>query len=130
MNFKTNNIILISILALITSCSTRNLAVVKINDKYGCINKKGEIVIEPEWDYIIQGNRNNRILVERDSLFGYIDNKGRILIKPQYHEAELFEEGLAAVYNGEKYGFINIKGDTVLPFIYDELYSGFSRGLM
>lgn len=115
---------------LFSSCSTKHLAVVKINGKFGCINKKGKIVIKPEWDYILQGYKNNQILVERDSLYGYINNKGCILIKPQYPEAELFCEGFAAVNNGMKYGFINIKGDTVIPFIYDDVsFTGFSKGL-
>ncbi len=112
-----------------TACKTQQLAVIKLNDKFGCIDRKGKIVIQPTWDWILQGDKNKQILVERDSLFGFIDSKGQIIIKPQYQDADLFDDGLAAVGNGKKYGFINLKGDTVIPFLYDETFMGFNNGL-
>jgi hypothetical protein len=78
---------------------------------------------------MLQGDKNKQILVEKDSLLGYIDNNGNILIEPKYKEAMIFYEGLAYVSNGKKFGFINIKGDTVIPFIYDDVFLGFSNGL-
>lgn len=112
-----------------TACNTNQLAVIKINEKYGCINKQGKIIIEPTWDYILIGQRSKQILVEKDSLFGYTDRNGNVIIKPQYKDAQNYYEGLAAVGNGKKYGFINLKGDTVIPFIYDDVFLGFSNGL-
>lgn len=122
----TINILLVLIL---TSCKTTQLAIVKINDKFGCINRQGDIVIEPKWDWILQGHNNQQLLVEKDSLYGFIDKKGKILIEPKFKDAMIFYERLAAVGNGNKYGFINIKGDTVIPFIYDDIFLGFSNGL-
>ena len=101
----------------------------KLNDKLGTINKKGEFVIEPIWDWIFQSNRSELYLVEKDSLYGYIDRYGKIIIKPQYSDAEPFSEGLAAVSNGKKLGFINKKGKAIIPFIYDETFLGFNNGL-
>lgn len=122
-------LIVILIVVFLSSCSKR-LAEVTYKGKWGCIDKRGDFMVKPEWDYILQGyKRNDLILVERDSLYGYVNKKGRVLIKPQYDEANLFLNGLAAVSNGEKYGFINIKGDTILPFVYDNVSDGFRRGL-
>lgn len=121
-------IIIISLLFL-TACKSTQLAVVKLNDKFGCIDRRGKIVIEPIYDWILQGDKNKQILVERDSLYGFVDNKGNEIIKLQYKDAMIFYEGLAAVGNGKKFGFINIKGDTVIPFIYDDIFLGFSNGL-
>jgi hypothetical protein len=121
--------IYILLIIFISSCTTRQLAVIKLNEKFGCIDKKGNIIIQPTWDYILQGDRNNQILVEKDSLYGFIDGKGLIIIKPQYQDADLFRDGLAAVSNGKKYGFINLKGDTVIPFSYDETFMGFNNEL-
>ena len=114
---------------MLTACKTNQLAIVKINGKFGCIDRKGKIVIQPTWDWILQGDKNKQILVERDSLYGYIDSRGNVIIKPQYKEGNLFSEGLAAVSNGKKYGFINPKGDTVIPFLYDDVFDGFNNGL-
>ena len=67
------------------------LAKVKINGKYGFINKKGEVVLPLIYDEI------------------------------EYDEAEKFDNGLAKVKINGKYGFINIKGEVVLSLIYDEI---------
>lgn len=77
----------------------------------------------------MQGHNNQQILVKKDSLYGFIDKGGRILIEPKFKDAMIFYERLAAVGNGNKFGFINIKGDTVIPFIYDDIFLGFSNGL-
>jgi hypothetical protein len=114
---------------LIAACKSQQLAVVKLNDKFGCIDRQGRIVIQPNWDIILQGDKNKQLLVVKDNLFGFIDSKGQIIIKPQYQDAELFSDGLAAVSNGKKYGFINLEGDTVIPFLYDDTFMGFNNGL-
>lgn len=47
----------------------------------------------------------------------------------EWDEADLFYNGLAKVKKGEKYGFINLKGTTVVPYIYancDNFASGFA----
>jgi hypothetical protein len=124
---KINLIIILTF--LLTACKSQQLAIVKLNGKFGCIDRSGKMIIKPEWDYILQGNKNKQLLVERDSLYGYIDKTGNVIVKPQYQEGNLFSEGLAAVSNGKKYGFINPKGDTVIPFLYDDIFDGFNNGL-
>lgn len=122
-------IILVLVILTNSSCS-KKLAVVKLNNKYGCIDKSGNFIIQPDWDYILIGHkRKDLILVTKDSLYGFIDRKGNIVISPQYKDADLFSEGLTAVSNGTKYGFINTNGNTIIPFIYDDIFWQFSKGL-
>ncbi len=123
------NFLVIIMTLTFTACKTTQLAIVKQNGKFGCIDKKGNIIIKPEWDWMLQSDKSRQILVEKDSLFGFVDNQGNILIEPKYKNAMVFYEGLASVSNGNKFGFINIKGDTVIPFIYDDVFLGFSNGL-
>lgn len=47
--------------------------------------------------------------------WGYVDRSGREVVKRQYRLAGDFSEGLAAVSLDGKYGFINRKGETVIP---------------
>ena len=115
--------------SLLCSCRTNQIAVIKQSGKFGCIDRHGKIVIEPVWDDILAGNKREKIVVEKDSLYGFLDRHGNTIIEPQYRDGDLFQNGLAAVSDGKKYGFINIKGDTVIPFIYDDIFHGFSRGL-
>ena len=110
------------------SCQTK-MAVIKQGDKYGLIDSKGQVIVQPEWDYI-NGVNEGIYLVEKDSVWGYIDRQGKEIIEPKYWDADFFYEGYACVGNSdEKYGFINIKGDTIIDFIYDESFGSFSKGL-
>jgi hypothetical protein len=105
------------------------MAVIKQNDKYGLINAKGKVIVEPKWDYIL-GESEGFYPVELDSVWGYINRKGKVIIEPQYWDADFFDEDYACVGNSsEKYGFINKKGDTIIDFIYDESFGSFSKGL-
>lgn len=69
-------------------------------------------------------------------LYGYKDREGSFVIEPQYACADYFSNGLAAVnlnrtwylsedgdrYYENHYGYINKRGKTVIPFMYDEAY--------
>lgn len=99
------------------------------NDKFGYMNTKGELVIEPI--YTSGGEfRCGMALVRNDEgLEGYIDIKGRNVVPFKYKDLGYFCEGLATVKdeNG-KFGYINKKGELVIPCNFD--YAGnFSEGL-
>lgn len=51
--------------------------------------------------------------------WGYMDRSGRWVIKPQYQLADDFSEGLAQVMVDRKFGFINKKGEMVIPPRFD-----------
>ncbi|MCM1059122.1 MAG: WG repeat-containing protein [Eubacterium sp.] len=57
----------------------------------------------------------------RTGLWGYMDSQFNVVISPNYFDAYCFSDGLAAVYDGQKWGFINSKGKTILPFEYDSV---------
>lgn len=68
--------------------------------------------------------------------YGYKNQKGEFVIEPQYASAQEFTCGLAAVnlnrtwyrtvdgkrYYENHYGYINGRGQTVIPFAYDEAW--------
>lgn len=57
----------------------------------------------------------------KTGLWGYMDINFNVAIEPTYFKAYCFSDGLAAVYDGQKWGFINSKGKTILPFEYDSV---------
>ncbi len=58
-----------------------------------------------------------------DGLWGYIDREGQVVVEPTYQKARSFSHGLAAVYDGRYWGFINEAGRWVIPARYvDALY--------
>jgi hypothetical protein len=97
------------------------LALVKINGKYGYINKKMQFVIpskfEDAYDFC-----NGLALVKMDNKYGYINKTGNEVIIIKYDSANDFSEGFAAIKLYDKWGYINTTGKEIIPFIYDYAY--------
>jgi hypothetical protein len=72
------------------------MARVQINDKWGFIDKTGDLVIKAQFEMVFDFSDGlARIVVDKKS--GFIDNKGKSLIAPQFETAYSFSEGLANV---------------------------------
>lgn len=100
------------------------------NNLYGCINAKGETVIEPEYDYIDTFSEGLAYFRPQDGeTYGFLNKRGEVVIPPFYTNASRFSEGLAAVQvEGRLWGFINPAGDMAIPAVFAEAYP-FSDGL-
>ena len=111
---------------------SEGLVLVRLNGKYGFINPKGEVVIPLKFDNA--GSFSNSLaLVNRDGNKSFINTKGEELISlAEYDVAGIFSEGLAWVgisdTGSQKYGFINPKGEVVIPIRYDDV-GDFTEGL-
>jgi hypothetical protein len=90
---------------------SEGLAVVEIDGKCGYINKKGKIVIEPEYS-LAAGFHQGRAFVFSDT-WKVIDKKGKIIVDGQFDKlyADFTEQGYAIVIdNNGKYGTIDKDG--------------------
>lgn len=99
-----------------------------ITDKYGYIDRDGKIVIPFTYEWL--GCYSEELIpYVNEGKYGYINTSNKIEINNIYKEADSFHEGVAAVtIDGEKFGFIDRKGECVIPFKFD--YScRFSEGL-
>lgn len=98
-----------------------------IKDKYGYINKSGEIVIEPQFPEAKEFKGGLAIYMDTlnppNFTYGFIDKKGKKVIIAQFDDASNFNEELAAVKIGNLWGFINVKGETVIPPQYTFAHS-------
>ncbi|MCO6498206.1 MAG: WG repeat-containing protein [Chitinophagaceae bacterium] len=102
---------------------------VKVKDKFGFINKKGEMVIPAEYDVVgdfSQGlafvNKGRREATEDEAyvpgLYGFVDTTGKLVVPLKYSYAVSFNEGRALVELDEKIGFIDTTGRLVIPIVY------------
>lgn len=111
------------------------------NNKLGFIDTNGKLKIplllnyfpmaEQDRPYFHDGrcavfqefNINN----ESQTKFGFINKKGEWVIPAKYeiwggagiNRYPRFSEGLAVVYNGKKFGYIDVNNKTVIPMIFD-----------
>src|SRR6218665_2038281 len=95
---------------LSSSCTSETLLVpVKIDGKWGYIDKNGKITIKPQFDEA-QWFQEGLASVKLDGKWGYIDKTGKMAIKPQFEDAQWFHEGLARIKLGSKLGYIDKTG--------------------
>ncbi|MEM1208404.1 MAG: WG repeat-containing protein [Planctomycetota bacterium] len=91
---------------------------VNIRNQWGLINQRGELIIEPrfDWtDYLFDG----LVRVELDGRTGFINIGGDWVIDPIFRYADRYAEGSAIVSDGRRFGFINRRGDQYVDFLYD-----------
>lgn len=92
---------------------SEGLAAVKIKNRYGFINKRGDIVIEPKYVDAF-GFSDGLAAVEVGRRYGFIDHNGTMVIEPQFGFTTAFTEGLASVINYNDYFIIDKNGNTVV----------------
>lgn len=63
---------------------TEGVTVFKQNNKYGVIDKEGDIVIKPQFDSI-SDIQYNHFVIRSNNKDGIIDIKGNILLQPQLY---------------------------------------------
>lgn len=73
----------------------------------------------------------NLIRFYQNTKCGYKDTLGNIIVVPTYIAGSEFSDGMALVVNNQnKRGFINAKGEEVIPLIYDDasiFFNGLAR---
>ena len=80
------------------------LFTIYVNGNYGFIDKKGEVIIKPELDGVLDGFSEGLSSAEIDKRWGYLNQKNKVVIKPEYDSAKEFSEGLALVSSyGDKW---------------------------
>src|SRR5689334_9183231 len=70
--------------ALMLTLGSTALYPVKVNGKYGYINKSAKVVIRPQFDQAEQFSEGYAA-VEMGNSWGYIDRNGKLVIPPTYH---------------------------------------------
>ena len=112
---------------------SEGLASVKIKDRYGAINKRGEMVINPVFDNLSLF-KEGRASVTIDNKMGFIDAAGNIIVPVSYDWVGDFSEGLAFVATGGpsifdmKFGYVDVSGHMVVPMKF-QVANGFRDGL-
>ena len=100
---------------------SEGLAWVRLNGKYGFIDKSGTEVIPCKYDWAFSFSEG-LASVKLNGKYGFIDKSGTLVIPCMYDYAVSFSEGLAWVGLNGKHGFIDKSGTLVIPRKYDEAW--------
>lgn len=106
-----------------------DLIVVELDDKYGCINKEYQEVVECIYDKAdTEFNEYGLIRVKKDDKWGIINEEGTLIVDLKYDEIGEFSEGLSYVKKDNLYGYIDINGNEIIECQYLSVQD-FSSGL-
>lgn len=115
---------------------SEGLAPASISGHYGLINRKGNWVVPPDYDFI-GSFCEGMARVQKGNNWGFLDNSGNLKISFQYGFVDDFSEGLAVfshdallvrdqssrpinIDKNRKFGFINNEGKNVIEPLYDK----------
>ena len=103
-------------------------------NKIGLVDYKGNILFEPQFDFLVFGDGTPIATVKRNGKFGFINNIGEYESDIIYEDAKLFKNGFAVVKTNKGYGLINTEMKYVIEPKYKSLEldwaKGFSRDTM
>src|SRR5215204_6073794 len=106
---------LVALFAISVNGQESVLARVNYQGKYGFIDRKGEFVVIPQYDFALSFSEG-LAAVESDGKYGFINPKGELVIGFQFDDAHWFDEGMVAVKKNAKYGFIDKTGKLVIDY--------------
>jgi hypothetical protein len=111
---------------------SEGLAAIQLGDKWGFVNNSGHIVIQPQFEsayYFEQGIGNVELYSapEAESNNAFINKSGKVIAQG-FQFSDFIAEGRIPVLRNEQWGYLNLRGKTVIPFRYDSA-SRFSEGL-
>lgn len=106
---------------------SEGLARVKLNGKWGFIDKTGREAVPCQYDDA--GSFSEGLAaVLLNGKWGFIDKTGKEVVPFKYNTVWPFSEGLAKVWLNHKYGYIDKTGREVVPCQYDKVWN-FSNGM-
>lgn len=110
---------------------SEGLAAVEINYRWGFIDKTGNLVIAPQFDFISREFSQGIAFVHCDNdKIGAIDKTGKMITECVFDEAWGFTKGLSAVQYQGKFGFINKTGNFEIKPQFDRaepFYNGLAE---
>lgn len=115
---------------------SEELAGAKLNGKWGFIDRQGKETIPFIYDEVGAFSDDVVVVAQREGknfAYGYVDKSGKVVIPLKFKvkylsSAYSFSNGLAAFFVKGKIGFIDKKGNLVIPAIYEhvETFESFS----
>lgn len=107
---------------------SESLAAVRIEQKWGFINKTGQLAIKTKYDQV-HPFKEGAAAVKIGNNWGFIDHENVIKIPAQYERADDFHDGLAHVWSGERDYYIDHSGRVAIHLADRNHRMSFSEAL-
>ena len=97
--------------------------VIDFNDKYGFIDKKGNVAIPCEWKYADDFHDGLAYVANAEGDHGYIDKLGKEVVPCKWQKITSFNEGLAEAKGARGWGLIDKKGNEIIACQWKNIIS-------
>ncbi|MFY0689518.1 MAG: WG repeat-containing protein [Cyclobacteriaceae bacterium] len=94
------------------------VAIFEKEGKFGLINHEGTVLLNPEFSTITHKGGSGYIFTDFSGMVGATDQTGSIVLQPNYKYIYETPNQLLIVQRGEKFGVMDLKGYTKVPFQY------------
>ena len=94
---------------------------ISVGGKYGYINGKGTIIIQPQYKKAGEFSEGLAPVMIND-LWGYINQQGKFIINPNFEYAKSFHDHLALVTKGNHDNFIDKTGKLQFPDVDNDYF--------
>lgn len=103
-------------------------AKVKVGDRYGLIDTKGNYLVRPEWDNV-WNLQEGVATVQRSGKYGYVNQQGATAIEPMYSDVWSSSFGLIPVkLPSGQWGYVDQQGNKAIQQEFSQAYN-FSEGV-
>lgn len=94
-----------------------------LEDENILIDLNGNEVATPAGCELVSYSDGIMLLKTKERTYAYVDYRGVVIADPLFDRAHAFSEGLGVCREKQsgKWGVIDTKGNTVIPFVYDEM---------
>lgn len=105
-----------------TNVISTNLIAVKLNDKWGIYDRKGEVVLPIEYD-VITNYFDGICYIQKDGKYGFFNPETiEKIILPKYDSISYFKSSLFSIVKlNNKLGLIDKKGNEIIPLQFEEI---------
>ncbi|HYG15682.1 MAG TPA: WG repeat-containing protein [Bacteroidia bacterium] len=95
----------------------------KEKEEQGLMDTSGKILLQPVYQEIFDMDKSGLVIVVKDKKWGLINLEEKFLIEPLFYGLALMRsDSLVLAANMDKNcGVLNLKGDTVIPFVYTSI---------
>jgi hypothetical protein len=98
---------------------SEDICISKLDNKYGLIDLKGNILIENKYDYIKKTN-NDRLIAVSDQIYQIVDRNGNSIVEPLEKGAVIYDfisSDYIIVINNGNYGIIDSQKNIIVDYL-------------
>lgn len=104
--------------AQIISAYQEDAAIIRLEGKFGLINRQGYEIVAPIYDNVHLFNKGYAA-VSKNGKWTFVNKQGKRLTPLRYDWVGGFDQGHAPVLNNGQWGLLNEQGFEVVPTAYD-----------